>query len=114
MTILHSVCRAAWMGVGAIVAVTLLTSAAQAQQTYASPEEAAASLVAAVKVGTSSAILKVLGRDAEDIVESGDEVADAEAFGVFEQLLADGGGAADDGVGAVFDLFARFDGHQKL
>jgi hypothetical protein len=72
-----SLCRAASAGVGAIVAVALLTSASRAQQAYPSPEDAAAALAAAVKTGTRSAILKVLGNDAEDIVESGDDVADA-------------------------------------
>lgn len=61
-----------------IVAVALLTSASQAQQAYPSPENAAAALVAAVKTGTKSAILKVLGNAGADIVESGDDVADAE------------------------------------
>jgi len=78
MTMLKSFCRAASAGVGAIVAVTLLASACQAQQAYPSPEDAAAALAAAVKIGTRSTILKVLGNDAEDIVESGDNVADAE------------------------------------
>ena len=58
--------------------MALLTSASQAQQAYPSPEDAAAALAAAVKTGTRSTILKVLGKDAEDIVESGDDVADAE------------------------------------
>ena len=49
-----------------------------AQQAYPSPEDAAAALAAAVKVGTTSGILKVLGKDGQDIVESGDDVADAE------------------------------------
>lgn len=78
MTMLDSLCRAASSAIGAIVAVALLTSATQAQQAYPSPEEAAASLAVAVKTGTRSAILKVLGKGGEDIVESGDEVADAE------------------------------------
>src|ERR1700744_1594280 len=56
----------------------LVSSASRAQQAYTSPEDAAASLAAAVKTGTRSAIMKVLGNDAEDIVESGDDVADAE------------------------------------
>ena len=68
MIMLKSLCRAASVGLGAIVAVTLLASASQAQQAYPSPEDAAASLAAAVKTGTRSAILKVLGNDAEDIV----------------------------------------------
>lgn len=70
--------RVASAGVGAIVAVALLTSVSQAQQAYPSPEDAAASLALAVKTATTRAILKVLGNDAEDIVESGDDVADAE------------------------------------
>jgi hypothetical protein len=78
MTMLKLLCRVTSTAVGAIVAVALLTSASQAQQAYPSPENAAAALAAAVKTGTRNAILKVLGRDAEDIVESGDDVADAE------------------------------------
>ena len=78
MTMLGSLSRAASAGIGAIVALALLTSASQAQQAYPSPEEAAASLAAALKTGTRSAILKVLGKDGEDIAASGDDVADAE------------------------------------
>jgi hypothetical protein len=76
---LKSLHHAASVGLAAIVAVALLTSSAsQAQQAYPSPEDAAAALAAAVKVGTRSAILKVLGKDGQDIIESGDDVADAE------------------------------------
>jgi hypothetical protein len=78
MIMFESLCRAASAGAGAIVAMALLTSAALAQQAYPSPEDAAASLAVAVKTGMRSAILKVLGNEAEDIVESGDDVADAE------------------------------------
>jgi DUF2950 family protein len=63
-----------------IAALALLTSAAQAQQSFSSPAEAAAALATAAKSGTDSAILKVLGDDAEDIVDSGDDVADAETL----------------------------------
>jgi hypothetical protein len=62
-----------------MVATLLLTSVSPGQQAYPSPEEAAAALAAAVKTGTTSALLKVLGKDGKDIVESGDDVADAEA-----------------------------------
>ncbi|MBC9883988.1 DUF2950 domain-containing protein, partial [Bradyrhizobium sp. INPA01-394B] len=55
--------------------LALLGSVAQAQQSYKTPEDAAAALAAAVKSGPGD-ILKVLGRAAEDIVFSGDEVAD--------------------------------------
>ena len=78
MIMLKSIRRAASVSVGATVAVVLLTSTSLAQQVFPSPEDAAAALVAAVKTGTNSNILKVLGRGAGDIVESGDDVADAE------------------------------------
>ena len=78
MIMLNLLRRAASVRIGAIVAVMLVTSASRAQQAYPSPEDAAASLAAALKTGPRSAIMKVLGKDAEDIVESGDDVADAE------------------------------------
>jgi hypothetical protein len=78
MTRFGSLGRAASAGIGAIMALALLTSASAAQQAYPSPEEAAASLAAALKTGTRSAILKVLGKYGEDIAVSGDDVADAE------------------------------------
>lgn len=60
------------------VALLLSGAAAGAQQSFPTPEDAAAALAAAVKADTDTAILKVLGRDALDIVSSGDEVADAD------------------------------------
>ena len=78
MIMLNLIRRAASVGFGATVAVLLLTSVSSGQQAFPSPEDAAAALVAAVKTGTSSTILKVLGKGAEDIIESGDDVADAE------------------------------------
>jgi Protein of unknown function (DUF2950) len=64
--------------VPAIVALTFLSHASRAQESFSSPEQAAATLADAVKSGANRAILKVLGKAAEDIVSSGDEVADAE------------------------------------
>ena len=61
----------------AIMALALLGSASQAQQSYPTPEDAAAALATAVKSGPSD-IMKVLGKAADDIVSSGDEVADAD------------------------------------
>ena len=52
-------------------------SAASAQQSYQAPEEAVAALVEAARSGTTEALLAVLGPDSEDIVSSGDDVADA-------------------------------------
>jgi len=60
-----------------IMALVLLGSTALAQQSFSTPEDAAAALAAAVKSGPGD-ILKVLGRAADDIVSSGDEVADAD------------------------------------
>jgi len=74
MISLKSIRRAALPG---LMALTLLSSVAQAQQSFPTPEDAAAALAAAVKSGPSD-ILKVLGKAADDIVSSGDEVADAD------------------------------------
>jgi hypothetical protein len=81
--------------------LVLLTSASHAQQTFASPDDAAAALAAAVKSGTQSDILKVLGTDAEEIVASGDDVADAEmrqrfsaAYDARHSIKAEGNGSA--------------------
>ena len=84
MTALTSLHRAVSASVAAIMALALMSSVSQAQQqSYPSPEDAAAALAAAVKTGTKREILKVLGRSAEDIIESGDDVADAETRKAF-------------------------------
>lgn len=57
----------------------LAVSDASAQQAFASPDEAAGALASAVKSGTRSEMLRVLGSDGEDIISSGDEVADTES-----------------------------------
>jgi len=49
-----------------------------AQERYKTPEDAAAALLAATKAGSSQEMLKVLGRKADDIIESGDDVEDAD------------------------------------
>ena len=57
--------------------VVTLASAASAQQSFKSPEEAATALVDAARNGDRKALLTVLGRDGGDIISSGDSVADA-------------------------------------
>jgi len=52
-------------------------SIANAQQTFKTPDEAASALVDAAKTGDVKLLTKVLGPDGEDIVSSGDPVADA-------------------------------------
>jgi hypothetical protein len=74
MISLKSLRRAALPG---IMALALLSTASHAQHSYPTPDDAAAALAAAVKSGPSD-ILKVLGKAADDIVSSGDEVADAD------------------------------------
>jgi DUF2950 family protein len=69
-----------FLAAGLIAAATLFLAipTAAAQQSFQSPEDAAAALAAAAKSGATNDILKVLGRNAADIVESGDMVADNE------------------------------------
>jgi Protein of unknown function (DUF2950) len=66
-------------GLVAIASTGLITPSAKAQQAFNSPDEAASALATAVKSGTRQDILKVLGPDGEDVISSGDEVADTDA-----------------------------------
>jgi Protein of unknown function (DUF2950) len=76
------------------VAATVLTllvgcdffSAEQAR--YDSPEQAGEALLAAVSSGETSAMLSVLGQDAQPLVESGDPVADANNRNEFVAIYA--------------------------
>ncbi|MBR0874936.1 DUF2950 domain-containing protein [Bradyrhizobium tropiciagri] len=84
-------------GLAAVASLALLISSVKAQQAYPNPEEAAAALAAAVKDGGRRAILKVLGPSADDIIASGDDVADAEmrrtflsAYDARHSIKADG------------------------
>jgi hypothetical protein len=77
MTLFHSQPDRSWStGLVACAIVLLAIPAAAAQQSFESPEDAAVALVAAAKSGETKDFLKVLGRDAAEIVESGDMVAD--------------------------------------
>ena len=53
-------------------------SLAHGQQAFKTPDDAATALAAAAKANDMKALVTVLGSDGEDIVSSGDEVADAE------------------------------------
>ena len=66
-----------------VLACLLVPVGARAQQSFANPDEAVSALAAAVKAGTKEAILKVLGAGGEDIVDSGDAVADADTRNAF-------------------------------
>ena len=81
MTIFHSIRFALdWRRCLAIaVMLCWLAPAAEAQQTFRTSAEAVDALAAAVKSGARRDLLKVLGSDGEDIISSGDDVADAES-----------------------------------
>jgi len=64
--------------VGAMLAAPFAL-AADKQKTFATPEEAAAALVAAIKAGDKKANLAILGSEAKPVLESGDAVADKAA-----------------------------------
>jgi hypothetical protein len=67
-------------GLAFVGMLALATPKASAQQTFHTPDEAAARLADAAKSGLSKYIVMVLGRDADDIVSSGDAVSDKEAL----------------------------------
>jgi hypothetical protein len=69
--------------VAALASLCFLTSPVQAQQSFSNPDEAVSALAGAVKSGNKQDILKVLGADGEDIISSGDDVADADARNKF-------------------------------
>jgi hypothetical protein len=56
--------------------ISVFAASAGAQQSFKSADEAAAALATAAKAGDRAAVLTVLGNDADDIVSSGDDVAD--------------------------------------
>jgi hypothetical protein len=60
-------------------ALWLAISPAGAQRAFQTPDEAATALAEAIKSGSTRDVMKVLGAEAEDIIFSGDEIADREA-----------------------------------
>lgn len=80
MTLLPSIRLDPCWCVGLIATALLVVTipAASAQQSFASPEEAATALVAAARSSEIRDLIKVLGHDATEIVESGDKVADTD------------------------------------
>src|SRR6185437_16149823 len=56
--------------------LTVFATSAGAQQSFKTADDAAAALATAAKAGDRAAVLTVLGQDAQDVVSSGDDVAD--------------------------------------
>jgi hypothetical protein len=63
---------------GAATLVLALSSLAQAQQRFKTPEEAVETLVKAARSGDSKSVVSILGPGSEELVSSGDPVEDAE------------------------------------
>jgi DUF2950 family protein len=82
MIVLHSRVRLL-ASLATIISVGLVIPSARAQQSFNNPDAAASALAAAVKSGMKQDVLKVLGTDGEDIINSGDDVADADMRGKF-------------------------------
>lgn len=82
----------------AVAATMLLTaSVATAQQSYKTPQAAVDALIAAAKADDEKATLAVFGKDGEDIISSGDKVADeairkrfVEAYDAKHQIAMEG------------------------
>ena len=75
--------RAAAVMIAGTVALLTAASAFEAQQSYQTPDEAAAALVSAVRADDQNAELAVLGPDSDDIISSGDKVSDDAIRGRF-------------------------------
>jgi hypothetical protein len=83
MTVLHSRRHVRLLAGLVAIASLGLTPPAEAQRSFANPDEATGALATAVKSGMKQNILKVLGADGEDIISSGDDVADTDARNKF-------------------------------
>jgi hypothetical protein len=62
---------------------------APAQETFASPEEAAAALKEAVRERDRDSLLRIFGPDGQPLIFSGDRVQDDNRMGSFEQHMAE-------------------------
>src|SRR5262249_61440921 len=67
-----------WLTCLAVVTAFLaIANGAVAQQRYNTPDAAVTALIEAVRVGTPALLLRVLGPGRDEVVSSGDPVADA-------------------------------------
>jgi hypothetical protein len=79
MSLASSLIHGRWSVRVIAAGITLLAApTVSAQQSFKSPEQAVGALAAAVKSGVTRNIVRVLGPDASEIVQSGDTVADAD------------------------------------
>jgi hypothetical protein len=83
--------RNLWSGANAITAAVLLAACdflGGGQARYDSPEQASDALLAAVSSGETRAMLRVLGAEAEPLVDSGDPIEDANRRNEFVAMYA--------------------------
>jgi Protein of unknown function (DUF2950) len=71
--------------VAALAATLHAAAPKENQQTFASPQEAAQALIAAAEQNDGAAMLKLLGADGKDIIESGDPAEDTKHRAEFAQ-----------------------------
>jgi hypothetical protein len=76
-------CIAVLAGLTAIAAISTAAAQATKQKTFATPEQAAASLATAVRAGRTGDMLDILGPASKDLISSGDPVADRQARSKF-------------------------------
>ncbi|HKU72133.1 MAG TPA: DUF2950 family protein, partial [Burkholderiales bacterium] len=80
---------AALVSAALLAASSAVLAAESKQKVFATPEEAAKALVAAVKAADKKAMLQILGPGAKAIVESGDAVSDKQAGERFTKAYED-------------------------
>ena len=87
-----------WLTCLAVVTVFLtIANGAVAQQRYNTPDAAVTALIEAVRVGTPALLMRVLGPGSDEVVSSGDPVADAfarkrllDAYNIRHQIVREG------------------------
>jgi Protein of unknown function (DUF2950) len=99
----HSFPSLRWFPVLVVaMAFLAITNGAPAQQRYRTPDEAVAALINAARAGSPALLMRVLGPGSDEIVSSGDPVADAfarkrllDAYNIRHQIVR---GAQDQAV----------------
>src|SRR5262245_62766978 len=88
--------RLACLGVAATALLTMANGAV-AQQRYNTPDAAVTALIEAVRSGTPALLVRVLGPGGDELVSSGDPVADAfarkrllDSYGIRHQIVRQG------------------------
>ena len=76
MTKVPPTCNLGKLVVATVAASLILISAASAQKTFKSPDEAAQSLAAALRAKNDKAVTAILGPGSENVISSGDPVDD--------------------------------------